>query len=426
MFNTVKQIFEPKNKDLQKRILFTLAILIVYKIGTYVIVPTSLGDEILKRLKELSFLELFDAVGGGSLSNFSIFALGVSPYISASIIIQILQMDIIPYFTELREQGEVGRRKINQITRYAGIVIAFIQAFAFSYSILGIKDPLEVARLSLILTAGTSFLLWLGDQVTSKGVGNGISLIIMAGIVTSLPSMFLHIFDTVMVYTSVQTTLFGIAKFLLFILVYLIIIVGVVFVQEAERKIPVQYANKSNSKYGNGQGAFLPFKLNSAGVMPVIFASILLTIPQMIAKFIDKPGSGFDEFVKNFLNYENPVGFVLYLILIFGFSYIYTFMQMKPKELSENLQKNGGFIPGIRPGNDTTEYIKKVLIRVTVIGALFLMVVAAIPILFGKISSFKDSNVTLGGTGLLIIVGVALEVYRQIESTLVSRNYRKR
>lgn len=424
MFNTVKQIFEPKNKDLQKRILFTLAILIVYKIGTYITVP---GVAIMDQLKNLSFLELFDVVGGGSLSNFSIFALGVSPYISASIVIQILQMDIIPYFSELREQGEVGRRKINQITRYAGIVIAFIQAFAFSYALLGIKDPLEVARVSLILTAGTSFLLWLGDQVTSKGVGNGISLIIMAGIVTSLPSMFVNVFNTVMVYTSVQSTLFGIAKFLLFILVYLIIIVGVVFVQEAERKIPVQYANKSNSKYGSGQGAFLPFKLNSAGVMPVIFASILLTIPQMISNFIDKQGSsGFTSFVNSYLDYTTPVGFVIYLILIFGFSYIYTFMQMKPKELSENLQKNGGFIPGIRPGNETTEYIKKVLIRVTVIGALFLMVVAAIPILFGKISSFKDSNVTLGGTGLLIIVGVALEVYRQIESTLVSRNYRKR
>lgn len=424
MFNTVKQIFEPKNKDLQKRILFTLAILIVYKIGTYITVP---GVAIMDQLKNLSFLELFDVVGGGSLSNFSIFALGVSPYISASIIIQILQMDIIPYFSELREQGEVGRRKINQITRYAGIVIAFIQAFAFSYALLGIKDPLEVARVSIILTAGTSFLLWLGDQVTSKGVGNGISLIIMAGIVTSLPSMFVNVFNTVMVYTSVQSTLFGIAKFLLFILVYLIIIVGVVFVQEAERKIPVQYANKSNSKYGSGQGAFLPFKLNSAGVMPVIFASILLTIPQMISNFIDKQGSsGFTTFVNSYLDYTTPVGFVIYLILIFGFSYIYTFMQMKPKELSENLQKNGGFIPGIRPGNETTEYIKKVLIRVTVIGALFLMVVAAIPILFGKISSFKDSNVTLGGTGLLIIVGVALEVYRQIESTLVSRNYRKR
>lgn len=424
MFNTVKQIFEPKNKDLQKRILFTLAILIVYKIGTYITVP---GVAIMDQLKNLSFLELFDVVGGGSLSNFSIFALGVSPYISASIVIQILQMDIIPYFSELREQGEVGRRKINQITRYAGIVIAFIQAFAFSYALLGIKDPLEVARVSLILTAGTSFLLWLGDQVTSKGVGNGISLIIMAGIVTSLPSMFVNVFNTVMVYTSVQSTLFGIAKFLLFILVYLIIIVGVVFVQEAERKIPVQYANKSNSKYGSGQGAFLPFKLNSAGVMPVIFASILLTIPQMISNFIDKQGSsGFTSFVNSYLDYTTPVGFVIYLILIFGFSYIYTFMQMKPKELSENLQKNGGFIPGIRPGNETTEYIKKVLIRVTVIGALFLMVVAAIPILFGKISSFADSNVTLGGTGLLIIVGVALEVYRQIESTLVSRNYRKR
>lgn len=421
MFNTVKQIFEPKNKDLQKRILFTLAILIIYKIGTYITVP---GVAIMDQLKNLSFLELFDVVGGGSLSNFSIFALGVSPYISASIIIQILQMDIIPYFTELREQGEVGRRKLNQITRYAGIVIAFIQAFAFSYALMGIKNPVEVARISLILTAGTSFLLWLGDQVTSKGVGNGVSLIIMAGIVTSIPSMFVNVFNTVMVYTSVQTTLFGIAKFLLFVLVYLIIIVGVVFAQEAERKIPVQYANKSNAKYGNSQGAFLPFKLNSAGVMPVIFASILLTIPQMIAKFIDKPG--FNDFVKNFLNYENPVGFILYLLLIFGFSYIYTFMQIRPKELSENLQKNGGFIPGIRPGTETTDYIKKVLVRVTVIGALFLMIIAAIPILFGKISIFSKSNVSIGGTGLLIIVGVALEVYRQIESTLVSRNYRKR
>lgn len=421
MFNTVKQIFEPKNKDLQKRILFTLAILIIYKIGTYITVP---GVAIMDQLKNLSFLELFDVVGGGSLSNFSIFALGVSPYISASIIIQILQMDIIPYFTELREQGEVGRRKLNQITRYVGIVIAFIQAFAFSYALMGIKNPVEVARVSLILTAGTSFLLWLGDQVTSKGIGNGISLIIMAGIVTSIPSMFVQVFNTVMVYTSVQTTLFGIAKFLLFVLVYLIIIVGVVYVQEAERKIPVQYANKSNTKYGSGQGAFLPFKLNSAGVMPVIFASILLTIPQMIAKFINKPG--FSNFVDNFLNYDNPVGFILYLLLIFGFSYIYTFMQIRPKELSENLQKNGGFIPGIRPGNETTDYIKKVLIRVTVIGALFLMVIAAIPILFGKISIFSNINVSIGGTGLLIIVGVALEVYRQIESTLVSRNYRKR
>ena len=420
MFNTVKQIFDPKNKDLQKRIWFTLFILVIYKLGTYITVP---GVAIKEQLQNLSFLELFDVVGGGSLSNFSIFALGVSPYISASIIIQILQMDIIPYFSELREQGEVGRRKLNQITRYVGIALAFLQAFAFSYALMGIKTPIEVARVSIILTAGTSFLLWLGDQVTSKGVGNGVSLIIMAGIVTSLPSMFINVFNTVMNYASLQTTLFGVAKFLLFILVYLVIIVGVVFVQEAERKIPIQYANKSSSRYGNN-GAFLPFKLNSAGVMPVIFASILLTIPQMVAKFVNKPGV--TEFVNNFLNYSQPIGFVIYLILIFGFSYIYTFMQIRPKELSENLQKNGGFIPGIRPGNDTTEYIKTVLIRVTVLGALFLMVIAAIPILFGKISAFAESNVSLGGTGLLIIVGVALEVYRQIESTLVSRNYRKR
>ena len=421
MFNMVKQIFEPKNKDLQKRILFTIAILLVYKIGTYITVP---GVAIKDQLANLSFLELLDVVGGGSLGNFSIFALGVSPYISASIIIQILQMDIIPYFTELREQGEVGRRKLNQITRYVGIALAFVQAFAFSYALMGIKSPLEVARVSLILTAGTSFLLWLGDQITSKGVGNGISLIIMAGIVTSIPSMFVSVFNTVMVYTTLQTTLFGIAKFLLFIFVYLLIIVGVVYVQEAERKIPVQYANKSNTKYNGAQGSFLPFKLNSAGVMPVIFASILLTIPQMIAKFINKPV--FNNFVDKYLNYSSLVGFIIYLVLIFVFSFIYTLMQIRPKELSENLQKNGGYIPGIRPGNDTTIYIKQVIVRVTAIGALFLMVIAAIPILFGKISEFSSSNVTLGGTGLLIIVGVALEVYRQIESTLVSRNYRKR
>ena len=421
MFNMVKQIFEPKNKDLQKRILFTIAILLVYKIGTYITVP---GVAIKDQLANLSFLELLDVVGGGSLGNFSIFALGVSPYISASIIIQILQMDIIPYFTELREQGEVGRRKLNQITRYVGIALAFVQAFAFSYALMGIKSPLEVARVSLILTAGTSFLLWLGDQITSKGVGNGISLIIMAGIVTSIPSMFVSVFNTVMVYTTLQTTLFGIAKFLLFIFVYLLIIVGVVYVQEAERKIPVQYANKSNTKYNGAQGSFLPFKLNSAGVMPVIFASILLTIPQMIAKFINKPG--FNNFVDKYLNYSSLVGFIIYLVLIFVFSFIYTLMQIRPKELSENLQKNGGYIPGIRPGNDTTIYIKQVIVRVTAIGALFLMVIAAIPILFGKISEFSSSNVTLGGTGLLIIVGVALEVYRQIESTLVIRNYRKR
>lgn len=421
MFNMVKQIFEPKNKDLQKRILFTIAILLVYKIGTYITVP---GVAIKDQLANLSFLELLDVVGGGSLSNFSIFALGVSPYISASIIIQILQMDIIPYFTELREQGEVGRRKLNQITRYVGIALAFVQAFAFSYALMGIKSPLEVARVSLILTAGTSFLLWLGDQITSKGIGNGISLIIMAGIVTSIPSMFVSVFNTVMVYTTLQTTLFGIAKFLLFVFVYLLIIIGVVYVQEAERKIPVQYANKSNTKYNGAQGSFLPFKLNSAGVMPVIFASILLTIPQMIAKFINKPG--FNNFVDKYLNYSSLVGFIIYLVLIFVFSFIYTLMQIRPKELSENLQKNGGYIPGIRPGNDTTIYIKQVIVRVTAIGALFLMVIAAIPILFGKISEFSSSNVTLGGTGLLIIVGVALEVYRQIESTLVSRNYRKR
>ena len=417
MFATVKQIFSHKNKDLRKRILFTLLVLFIFRLGTSITVP---GTETLT--KDLGFLELWSTMSGGALESFSIFALGVGPYINASIITQLLQMDIIPYFSDLKNQGATGRRKINQITRYLGIAIAFIQGYVFSFAIYGqTGGALEYLRIAVILTAGTAFLLWLGDQITQKGVGNGVSLIIMAGIVSSLPSMFTSAFANFVNTATWQKTLLGLLIFALFVFIYVIIIVGVIFIDKAERRLPIQYSNRTTSAYG-GEQTYIPIRLNSAGVMPVIFASVLVSIPSAIANLINN--ESFINFVNEYLVYTKPVGFILYVIMIFLFAYFYTFMQINPKELSSNLKKNGGYMPGIKPGKATENYISKVLSRLTVVGALFLVVLASLPIICSLIPNMP-SNVSVGGTGLLIVVGVALETYNQIENQLVSRNYNR-
>lgn len=417
MFATIKQIFSPKNKDLRKRILFTLFVLFIFKVGTSIPVP---GTEAIT--KDLGFLELWNAMSGGALESFSIFALGVGPYINASIITQLLQMDIIPYFSDLKNQGAVGRRKMNQITRYLGIAIAFVQGYVFSFAIYGqTGGALEYLRIAVILTAGTAFLLWLGDQITSKGVGNGVSLMIMAGIVGGLPSMFINAFNGFVKFTTLQTTILGLLLFLLFIFIYLVIIVGVIFIDKAERRLPIQYSNRTTGAYGAEQ-TYIPIRLNSASVIPVIFASVLISIPGTIANFINN--TGFTNFVNNYITYTKPVGFILYVVLIFLFAYFYTFMQINPKELSSNLKKNGGYMPGIKPGKDTEKYISKVLTRLTIVGALFLVVLAGLPILCSLIPNMP-TNVTVGGTGLLIVVGVALETYNQIENEIVSKNYNR-
>ena len=415
MFATIKQIFSPRNKDIRNRILFTLFVLFIFKVGTAVTVP---GTETLT--KDLGFLDLWSAMSGGALESFSIFALGVGPYINASIITQLLQMDIIPYFSDLKHQGATGRRKINQITRYLGIAIAFIQGYVFSFAIYGqTGGALEYLRIAVILTAGTSLLLWLGDLVTQKGVGNGVSLIIMAGIVANMPNMFIKVFQSYVHFTSVQSTIIGLLLYLLFIFVYLVIIVGVIFIDKAERRLPIQYSNRTTGAYG-GEQTYIPIRLNSAGVMPVIFASVLISIPSTIANFVKN--EGFTNFVKSYLTYTKPVGFILYVLLIFAFAYFYTFMQINPKELSSDLKKNGGYMPGIKPGKETEKYIGKVLNRLTTVGAAFLVVLASIPILCSLIPNMP-SNITIGGTGLLIVVGVALETANQIENLLTSRSY---
>ena len=417
MFATVKQIFNPKNKDLRKKILFTFFALFVFKLGTAIVIPginqASLGT------KSLGFMELLDVMGGGALSNYSIFALGVGPYITASIIIQLLEMDIVPYLSELAKQGGTGRAKLNQITRIAGIILAFLQGYFFSFTYIGNGTVMDYMQFSIVLTAGSCFVLWLGDQITQKGIGNGISIIIMAGIVSSMPTMFKTAFTG---FIGGSGDVAGIIMFILYVIVYLAIIVGIIFIESSERRINVQYSTKTvSSAYGGNQN-YVPFKLNSAGVIPVIFASALISIPGVVATFINK--AAFTDFVTKWITMTSPTGFVLYILFIFAFAYFYTFMQIKPKDMAENLQKNGGYIPGIRPGEETVDYITSVLKRLTVFGAIGLAILAALPVIFGFVTKLP-SSVTIGGTGLLIVVGVSLETFKQLESQLVSRTYKK-
>lgn len=417
MFKNISGIFAKSNKDLRKRIYFTLFCLGIFCLGTGITIPwASVVYE------ELGFLEIFNLMSGGGLRSFSIFALGVTPYINASIITQILQMDILPYFKELKEQGYVGRQKINKITRYLGIIFAFIQAYVITVFYLNTSDVMVMLKTSLVMTAGTAFLLWLGDEITNKGIGNGQSLLIMAGILQSMPSVFSGAFKSFITVGTYANWL-GILLFVLFILVYVLIIVGIIWITLAERRIAIQYANHTTSAYG-AKSSYLPIKINSAGVMPVIFASIILTIPVTIAGLIGK--QSLVDFMNKYIVYTSPTGFILYILFIMLFGYFWTFLQMNPEELSKDLNKRGGYIPGIRPGKDTTEYVSKSLSKLTLVGSIFLVILAGIPIIFSNVSGLP-SSITIGGTGILIVVGVAIETYKQIESGLVSRNYgRKR
>ena len=417
MFKTFKLLFSKKNAELRKRIYFTLFILLIFIVGTTIPVPGTQGA-----ISNLGIWELYDAIGGGALQNFSIFALGVMPYISASIITGILQMDIVPYFTELKKNGAEGRQKINKINRYMGLAIAFLQGFAMSVAFVKGGTALEYMKLALILTAGTAFLLWLGDQITAKGIGNGISLLIMAGIINTVPSMFIDTFKALVLN---NTELFiGIVSFTLFVLFYIAIILGIVFIEKSERRVPIQYSNQTSSAYGAKQN-YIPFKLNSASVMPVIFASVIFSVPSFIATLLDS-SNGFVKFTNTFLNYKTPEGFIVYIIVIIFFSYFYTFLQINPEELSKNLNRQGGYIPGIRPGKETQDYIKTILGRITFLGAIFISIIAGLPIIFSNfLNTNLPSSVNVGGTGILIVVGVALETYRQLESRLINRNYRR-
>ncbi len=413
MFKRLKGFFGPTNKDLRHRLLFTIFALAIFSLGTNIVVPGAVSIT-----KNLGFLELLNVMTGGSLKSFSIFALGVMPYITATILTQLLQMDIVPYFSELKEEGATGRQKINKINRYLGIIFALLQGFIFSYAFLKSEGSLVVLKSTLVLTGGTAFLLWLGDEITKKGIGNGLSLIIMAGIIQGIPSVFISAYDS-FIASSDKALWIGITSLVLFTILYLLIIVGVIFVQEAERRIPIQYSNRTASSY-RGEKTYLPVKLNSASVMPVIFASAIIGIPSLIAEFIGK--ESFSNFVNNYISYYSVTGLILYIVLIYAFGYIYTRMLMNSDEMAENLDKSHAYVPGITPGEPTSKYLRSTISKLTVVGSIALIILAVMPILFTEFSGL-DSAVTIGGTGLLIVCGVSLETYKQLESSIVSRNY---
>lgn len=414
------KIFSKDAKDLRKRILFTICVLGIYCLGTGITIVWA-TPWLSTLYGGLDFLGVFNLMSGGGFERFSIFGLGVTPYINASIVTQLLTMDIIPYFKELKEQGYVGRQKINRITRYLGIALAFVQAYVLTVFLLKVTDVSMILKITLIMTAGTSLLLWLGDQITNKGIGNGQSLLIMASIVLSLPSVFTGAYQA-FIGAGTYTSWVGVLFFIIYLIMYFLVIVGVVWISLAERKIRIQYANKTVSAYG-AKESYLPLKINYAGVMPVIFASMLLTIPSIIVNIIGNQNA--IDFVNNYIMYTSLSGFVIYIALIIFFSYFYTFMAMNPEEMSKDLNKSGAYIPGVRPGVETTKYINKVVGRLTLVGSIFIAVLAGLPILISNLTGLSQS-IAIGGTGILIVVGVAIETFKQIQSGMVARTYSHR
>ncbi len=424
MFKTLSDIY--KVKDLRNKILFTLLMLVVFRIGSFIPVP-NINSSVLADLSQRDFLGLLNTFSGGALGNFSIFAMGIMPYITASIIMNLLAMDVVPLFTRWAREGADGRRKMSQVTRYLTIVLGFIQAIGFSISFNRMYPGLVIepgfstyAIITIVLTAGTAFLMWLGEQITEKGIGNGISIIIFAGIVAGFPDQVRAIFTSEFA-GGTEAIFISIIKAIVLIVVIIAIVAGVIFVTQGVRRIPVNYAKRvvGRKMYG-GQSTYIPLKVNSAGVIPVIFAIALLMFPPTIAQFWQGRLVA-DWIIANF-TYNAPFGAIFYVLMIIAFTYFYTYVQVNPENLSENMKKNGGFIPGIRPGQATTKYISKVLNRITLTGAVFLAAVAILPVAF---TAFTDlpTSVKIGGTSLLIVVGVALDTMKQVESQLMSRHY---
>lgn len=426
MFRTVSNFM--RVGDIRKKIIFTLLMLIVFRIGTFIPVP-NVNADVFKMQEQAGLVGFLNTFGGGALKNFSIFAMGIMPYITASIIVQLLQMDVVPKFTEWSKQGEVGRRKLIQFTRYFTIVLGFIEALGMSYGFNRLYGGLLIVGngigtyllIALVLTAGTAFLMWLGEQITAKGVGNGISIIIFAGIVAGIPNGINQIYAQQLQNAGDQLFL-KIIVLLLIAVAVLAIVVGVIFVQQALRKIPIQYAKRlvGRSPVG-GQSTHLPLKVNAAGVIPVIFAISFLIAPQTIATFFGN--EKVTSTIHNIFDYTKPVGMLIYVALIIAFSYFYAFVQVNPEQLADNLKKQGGYIPGIRPGKNTQDYLTRVLYRLTFAGSIFLAVVAVLPVFFVDIVGLPPSS-RIGGTSLLIIVGVALETMKQLETQLVKRHYK--
>jgi preprotein translocase subunit SecY len=427
MFQTISNFM--RVTDIRNKIIFTLLMLIIFRIGTFIPVP-NVDAAVLQATDQVGLIGFLNTFGGGALANFSILAMGIMPYITASIIVQLLQMDVVPKFAEWAKQGEVGRRKLAQFTRYFTIILAFIQAIGMSYGFnqmyggtLIQNDTISTyVVIAIVLTGGTAFLLWLGEQITAKGVGNGISIIIFAGIVAAIPGSINQLYAQQIEGAGDQLPI-NIAILALIALAVIAITVLVIYVQQALRKIPIQYAKRvaGRGQTTNGQQTHLPLKVNAAGVIPVIFAVAFIITPQTIASFFG--ANAFTDAVQNTFDYTRPVGMIIYVALIVAFTYFYAFIQVNPENVSDNLKKQGAYIPGIRPGKNTQDYLTRVLYRLTIVGAIFLAIIAVMPIFFINLAGLPQTA-QIGGTSMLIVVGVALETMKQLESQLVKRHYK--
>ena len=423
MMHTFASLF--KNKEIRNKILFTLGMLLIYRIGSAIPVPGVDSAKLSAQIADNSILSMMNLLGGGAFERMSVFALGVTPYITSSIIIQLLSMDVIPALTEMAKSGQTGRTKMDRITRYLAVVLAFIQSFSMVYGFDRQYGILANASLSgylytaTILTAGTQFLIWLGDRISMFGIGNGISIIIFAGIVSNMPAQFAQVWNISVGGAEAGAAFSGVLQFALYCVLYLLIIIGVIIMETAVRKIPIQYTSSSNVR-GTGDITYLPFKINSASVIPVIFASSIMTAPQIILSFINQDAY---NAVSNVLNVQKPLGLTIYAVLTFLFTFFYTDLQVDPDKIAENLGKSGAYIPGIRPGTETRTYLHKVLNRITVLGATALTLIAVIPYLLPMIITSLPSSVSLGGTGIIIVVGVAMETMSQLKGQLTQKQY---
>ena len=416
-----------KVKNIRNKIFFTIFIIFVFRLGTTITVP-GINVKSLDQLADLPFLNMLNLVSGNAMKNFSVFSMGVSPYITASIIVQLLQMDIYPKFVEWGKQGEVGRRKLSQATRYISLVFAFIQSIGIAYgfdrlSTVGIVESPSLRTYLLIgaiLTTGSVIVTWLGDQITDKGFGNGTSMIIFAGIISSIPSAISNIYEDFFVNVKSSQLTQSYIMVGILILAVLLIVFFTTFVQQAEYQIPIQYTKLAQ---GAPTSSYLPLKVNPAGVIPVIFASSLTTIPSTIIPFFQGSNqSSWLQSLQDILNYQSPVGMVIYALLIVLFSFFYTFVQVNPEKTAESLQKSSSYIPSVRPGRETEDYMSSLLKKLATVGAFFLAFISLAPIAAQQAFNLS-AGVALGGTSLLILISTGIESMKQLEGYLLKRQY---
>lgn len=426
MLNFFKEVF--KKGELRRKVVFTLGILFVFRLGAGIVIPYIDTSAITSAATSSGIFGIMNMLGGGTLEKFSLFSLGVSPYITSSIIIELLSMDVIPALAQWNKEGNTGKKKKDKVTRVLTLALAIIQggsltyAFDKGYSILASSSIWTYVYVVIVMAAGSMFTMWLGDQITIKGVGNGTSLLIFTGIVANLPNSFISSFKSMVTFGSAYRTATSLAWYILFVIVYLAIVVFVVFEEGAIRKIPIIYATNTQTVMHTKESTNLPIKINSSSVIPVIFAASVLAAPRTIISFMKSTST--TQMIDNILNYQKPIGFVLYIVMIILFTFFYSNLQIDAKKISEDLKKSGGAIPGVRTGDDTKKYIGTVLNRVTVVGSLFLAIIASIPIIAPEIWKMTSNNaLSLGGTGLIIVTGVALETVRAIKSMLTRREY---